>query len=43
MEELAIELCVCGYHVYNNVLEAAVREELPMACECEARNMKDML
>ena len=38
-DELAIELCVRGYHVYNNIWEAAVGEELP--CEHEPRNTKD--
>jgi len=40
-EELAIELRVRGYHVYNDVRVAAVVEEL--LCEYEARNTKDML
>ena len=33
-EELMIELCVHGYHVY-----VAIGEEPP--CECETRNTKD--
>ena len=32
-EELVIEMCVCGYHIYNNV--AVVMEEL--SCAYEAR------
>jgi len=40
-EELAIELCVHGYHVHNNIYVAAVGEEQPR--EYEAKNMKDML
>ena len=35
-DELAIELCMCGYHVYS---EATTREEL--LCECEPMNAKD--
>jgi len=35
MKELATESCVCGYHVYNDVWEAAIGEE--------PRNTKDML
>ena len=25
-EELVIELCVCGYHVYKDIREAAIRK-----------------
>ena len=39
VEELVIELCVCGYHVYKNMWEAAIGKELP--CEWETRNTKD--
>jgi len=39
IEELVIEFCVCGNHIYNNV--AVVVEEL--SCAYEARNMKDMV
>ena len=38
-EEFAIEFCVCGYHVYKDIWEAAIGEELP--CEQEPRNTKD--
>jgi len=40
-EELTIELCAHSYNAYDDVQQAAVGEEL--LCECEARNMKDML
>ena len=38
-EKLMIKLCVRGYHVYKDIREAAIREELP--CEQETRNTKD--
>ena len=38
-EELVIELCVRGYHVYKDIWEAAIGEELP--CERETKNTKD--
>ena len=38
-EELVIELCVRGYHVYKDIWEAAIGEELP--CERETRNTND--
>lgn len=34
-----IELCVRGYHVYKDIWEAAIGEEL--LCERETRNTKD--
>ena len=38
-EELVIEPCVHCYHVYKDIWEAAIAEELP--CEQEIRNTKD--
>ena len=38
-EDLVIELCVCSYHVYKDMWEAAIGEKLP--CEWETRNTKD--
>ena len=38
-DKLAIKLRVHGYHIYNNIWEAAVGEEL--LCEREPRNTKD--
>ena len=34
-----LELCVRGYHLYKNIWEAAIGEELQ--CERETRNTKD--
>ena len=33
------QLCVHGYHIYSDIWEAAVGEEL--LCECEPKNTKD--
>ena len=44
MERFSIDSCVCGYHVYNDIWEASVSEELP--CQREDRhaaNPYDML
>ena len=38
-EELMIKLCVRGYHVYKDIREAAIGEEL--LCKRETRNTKD--
>lgn len=39
-EELVLELCVRGYHVYKDIWEAAIDEELQ--CERKTRNTKDI-
>ena len=39
MEEYEIACCVCGYHVYREIWEAAVGETL--VCEREPQNGKD--
>jgi len=39
-KELAIELCVCAYHV-TMTYETAVREEIPCECELRKERMKD--
>ena len=38
VEELVFKLCVGSYHVYKDIWEAAIGEELP--CEWETRNTK---
>ena len=39
MERFSIDSCVRGYHVYNDIWEASVDEELP--CQCEDGNSAD--
>ena len=39
MDTLEIECCICGYHVYQNVWEAAIDEEL--VCRPERSNGHD--
>ena len=39
MESFSIDSCVRGYHVYNDIWEASVGEEL--SCQCEDGNSAD--
>ena len=39
MDELNVEMCVRGYHVYRRIWEAAINEEL--VCTREPQNSTD--
>ena len=39
LETCENESCVRGYHVYHNIWDSAINEELP--CECEVHNAMD--
>ena len=39
MERFSVDSCVRGYHVYNDIWEASVGEELP--CQCEDGHAAD--
>ena len=41
MERISIESCVSGYHVYKDIWETSIGEELP--CKCENGNRADPL
>ena len=40
MEEYEIACCICGYHIYREIWEAAVGVET-LVCEREPQNGKD--